>query len=87
MIMQHSIKESMKKLSSKRVAERKKAIKELVRYIHHPEAYLARLSLFYVSIHDPCFTVRNVARQAFYRIGGPPSENMAWEKAYLFRLE
>lgn len=74
----------LEKLSSRKVLERKKAIRELVRYIHHPGGYLARLSLHYVSVHDPSYTVRNIARQAFYRIGGPPSDTHSWDKAYLF---
>ncbi len=74
----------IEKLSSRKVLERKKAIRQLVRYLHHPNGYLARLSLHYVSVHDPCYTVRNIARQAFYKIGEPPSEGDSWDKAYLF---
>lgn len=64
--------------------ERKKAVKELMEYLHHGDAYLARLSLHYVSQHDPSHTVRNLARQAFYRIGNPPEDSQSWERAYIF---
>jgi hypothetical protein len=80
-----NIKDILHRLSSKRVLERKKAIKELTMFLHRKEAYMARLSLHYVSIHDPSYTVRNLARQAFYRIGDPPDEdNHSWDRAYLF---
>jgi hypothetical protein len=82
--MHSEIKIHLEKLSSRKVLERKKAIRELVRYINRPGGYLARLSLHYVAVHDPCYTVRNIARQAFYRIGGPPSDSNTWDKAYLF---
>lgn len=74
----------LKKLSSKSVMERKKAIKEISRYLGHSEGYLARLSLHYVSTHDPCYTVRNTARQAFYKAGIEPSDDTLWDKTYLF---
>jgi hypothetical protein len=82
--MHQEIHNHIEKLSSRKVLERKKAIRELARYIHHPNGYLARLSLHYVSVHDPSYTVRNIARQAFYKIGEPPSEGHAWDRAYLF---
>jgi hypothetical protein len=79
------LKDILHKLSSKRVLERKKAIRELTMLLHRKEAYMARLSLHYVSIHDPSYTVRNLARQAFYRIGAPPEEDdHSWDEAYLF---
>ena len=82
--MQDKIKKSMQKLSSKKVTERKQAIKELIGYLHHKDGYLARLSLHYVSEHDPSYTVRNIARQAFYRIGGPPKNTGTWERTHFF---
>lgn len=72
------------KLSSRKVMERKSAIRALMTHIPRKEGYLARLSLHYVSIHDPCYTVRNLARQAFYRIGEPPPQDQAWDRTYLF---
>ncbi len=74
----------IQRLSSKSVMERKSAVKELARYMAHHDAYLARLSLHYISIHDPSYTVRNIARQAFYKIGSPPSDDHVWDKAYSF---
>lgn len=71
-------------LSSKRVLKRKAAIRELYAHLHSKDAYIARLSLHYVSEHDPAYTVRNIARQAFYRIGAPPSKDATWDKAYVF---
>jgi hypothetical protein len=83
--MKERIKENLRRLSSKKVMERKEAIKALARLLHHQDAYLVRLSLHYVSLHDPSYTVRNLARQAFYRIGEPPSADVhSWERAYLF---
>jgi len=82
--MHDKIKESLHKLSSKKVMERKKALKQVLRHIHHKDAYLIRLSLHYISLHDPSYTVRNLARQAFYRIGGPPDGEQVWEKTHLF---
>ena len=78
----HTIEPILKRLSSKSVMARKQAVKELAR--HLSKDYLARLSLHYVAVHDPSYTVRNVARQAFYRIGEPPSSDVVWDKAYLF---
>lgn len=85
--MHKDIQSIIERLSSKSALERKKAIKELVRHIHREDAYLARLSLHYISVHDPSFTVRNIARQAFYRIGSPPPEDASWDKVYLFKSE
>jgi len=82
--MQDKIKNAIRKLSSKRIMERKQAVKELTEFLKHKDGYLARLSLHYVSEHDPSFTVRNIARQAFYRIGGPPKATGGWERAYHF---
>lgn len=74
----------LEKLSSKSVMERKQAIKRLSAHLHLKDAYMARLSLHYVSEHDPAYTVRNIARQAFYRVGVPPSRDATWDKAYVF---
>ncbi len=71
-------------LSSRSVLKRKEAIKQLSAHLHLEDAYIARLSLHYVSEHDPAYTVRNIARQAFYRIGAPPSRDATWDKAYVF---
>ncbi|MEW6721637.1 MAG: hypothetical protein AB1324_00075 [Candidatus Micrarchaeota archaeon] len=77
----------MRRLSSRRVLERKDAIKALRERLSGEEAYFARLCLQYVSEHDPCYTVRNIARQAFYRISAPPEGDSGWEKAYIFQSE
>ena len=82
--MQSKITATMHKLSSKRAAERKRAIRELLGYITHREGYLARLSLQYVAEHDPCYTVRNIARQAFYRVGSAPPSGAGWETTHAF---
>ncbi len=74
----------MEMLSSKSVLTRRAAIKQLSAHLHMKDAYMARLSLHYVSEHDPAWTVRNIARQAFYRIGVPPARDAAWDKAYVF---
>lgn len=74
----------VEKLSSRSVLERKGAIRQLSAYLHRKDAYIARLSLHYVSQHDPAYTVRNIARQAFYRAGGPPPADGVWDKAYVF---
>lgn len=71
------------KLSSRSVLERRVAIRLLFAHLQGKDAYLARLSLHYVSEHDPAYTVRNIARQAFYRIGQPPAAGV-WDKAYMF---
>ena len=81
--MKDKIKENLHKLSSKSVSERKKAIKTLARLIHHKDAYIARLSLRYVSAHDPSYTVRNLARQACCDSNKEISDH-SWERAYLF---
>lgn len=80
----HEIAELIKGLSSKSVLKRKKAVKKLKCHLHNN--HLARLSLHYVSEHDPSYTIRNLARQAFYSIGSPPPSG-SWEKHYLFHLE
>jgi hypothetical protein len=74
----------MELLSSKSVLTRRVAIRQLSAHLHMKDAYMARLSLHYVSEHDPAWTVRNIARQAFYRIGAPPSKDATWDKAYVF---
>ena len=74
----------VKQLSSKSAIERKKAIMKLKKHLH--KSNLARLCLHYVSEHDPSYTVRNIARQAFYTIGEPPSTG-SWERHHLFQSE
>jgi len=76
--------EAIHSLSSRSVLARKKAIKEMKSHLSHPDAYLARLSLHYISIHDPSYTVRNIARQAFYDIGAAPDGDACWDKSYAF---
>lgn len=78
------LEETILQLSSKSVLARKDAIRQLSKYLHGKDAYIVRLSLHYVSEHDPAYTVRNIARQAFYRIGAPPSRDVIWDKAYVF---
>jgi hypothetical protein len=77
----------LKRLSSRSVMERKAAIRELRRHIRSGGPHIARLSLHYVSEHDPCYTVRNIARQAFYSLHSPPPDAGAWEKVFLFHKE
>lgn len=67
--------------------ERKAAIRELKSRIGQRDAHIARLSLHYVSEHDPCYTVRNIARQAFYSVRIPPPEAGSWERVFLFHKE
>jgi len=74
-------------LSSKRVMERKAAIRRLKAHLSRHDGYIARLSLHYVSEHDPCYTVRNIARQAFYSARGQPPAQGGWEKVFLFQKE
>lgn len=78
------IHELMLRLSSRSVMERKKAIMELKR--HMRKSHMARLCVHYVSEHDPCYTVRNIARQAFYAHTEPPSQG-SWERAFSFHKE
>ncbi|MFH0737430.1 MAG: hypothetical protein V1827_03005 [Candidatus Micrarchaeota archaeon] len=76
----------IQQLSEKSVMKRKRAIIALKAHMHRHDAHLARLCLHYVSEHDPCYTVRNIARQAFYLIGEPPEEG-SWERHHLFHSE
>ncbi len=85
--MKGTILEILEKLSSKSVLERKAAIRELRYYLGHHDGYMARLSLHYVSEHDPSYTVRNIARQAFYRVAAGPPDGGSWERAFLFHKE
>jgi hypothetical protein len=85
--MEDCISTILEKLSSKSVLERKAAIRELKAHIGHGDGYMARLSLHYVAEHDPSYTVRNIARQAFYKIREPPPSAGNWERAYLFHKE
>lgn len=74
-------------LSSRSVTDRKKAIKALKRHICGPHSNVVRLSLHYISEHDPHYTVRNLAKQAFYMAGvAPPPQSAAWERAYAFEV-
>jgi len=73
-------------LTSRSIMERKAAIKLLKRQLR-AGSNLAGISLLYVAEHDPCYTVRNMARQAYYCIGVPPDTRGTWEKAYLFQTE
>jgi hypothetical protein len=68
-------------LSSKRVMERKLAIKLLKKHIG--SSYLAALSLQYVSEHDPCYTVRNIARQTVQPFKST-NDDVVWEKVFSF---
>jgi hypothetical protein len=45
---------------------------------------MASLSLKYVSEHDPCYTIRNIARQALYLGDAAPGAKVTWDKAYMF---
>lgn len=74
----------MRKLSGRSIMGRKAAIKELKAHIR--DERMARLLLHYVSEHDPSYTVRNIARQAFYASGDPP-EQAVWERHFLFHSE
>jgi hypothetical protein len=85
--MKDEISRIVERLSSRSVLERKAAIRELRGYLAHNDGYMARLSLHYVAEHDPSYTVRNIARQAFYKIRSPPPSSGTWEKAYLFHKE
>jgi hypothetical protein len=71
-------------LSNRRVLKRKEAIKRLRAYLHRQDAYLMWLSLHYVSEHDPTYTVRNLARQAFYGAGIPLPKGALWDEAHIF---
>lgn len=73
-------------LASKSVMERKEAIKLLKRHLRQG-SHLAGLSLLYVADHDPCYTVRNIARQAYYCRGTPPDTAGTWETVYKFHSE
>jgi len=84
--MDETISTIIERLSSRSVMARKSAIRDLKRHIGRGDSHLARLSLHYVSEHDPCYTVRNIARQAFYAMCAPPPQG-AWEKAFLFHKE
>ncbi len=75
------------KLSSKRVMQRKAAIKALKARLGGQDGHMARLALHYVAEHDPCYTVRNVARQAFYKVSAPPESGASWERAFVFQSE
>jgi len=73
-------------LTSKSVMARKEAIKLLKRHVREGSR-IAALSLLYVAEHDPCYTVRNMARQAYYCIGEPPDTSGSWETVHIFQSE
>lgn len=73
----------IKMLSSKSVLDRKAAVMELKSELKCGNN-LASLTLYYVSEHDPAYTIRNLARQAFYISGTNPPKSGEWERAYLF---
>lgn len=73
-------------LTSKSVMERKEAIKLLKPHVREGSS-IAALSLLYVAEHDPCYTVRNMARQAYYCIGQPPETSGSWETVRIFQSE
>ncbi len=80
--MERDVHSLIKKLSSRSVLERKRAIKDLANSV--PNSYLTRLSLYYVSTHDPSYTVRNIARQTYAKLGVCHSKGAVWDKSYLF---
>lgn len=82
--MTDKLAEITRMLSSRKVTERKLAIKELKKHIHGPHAHMMRLSLQYISEHDPCYTIRNLAKQAFYTSGIAPPQNGGWERVFVF---
>jgi hypothetical protein len=75
----------MHMLSSGKVMERRAAIRLMKEQMREGKGFLALLSLRYVSEHDPCYTIRNVARQALYIGNAYPESKVLWDKAYLFR--
>ncbi len=75
----------MHMLSSDKVMERRAAIRLLKEQIRDGRGFLASLSLKYVSEHDPCYTIRNIARQALYLCDNAPEAKVTWDKAYMFR--
>jgi hypothetical protein len=85
--MKEKILQILEKLSGRSVLGRKAAIRELRDYLGQHDGYMARLSLHYVAEHDPSYTVRNIARQAFYRVRAEPPDSGSWERAYLFHKE
>jgi len=72
-------------LSSDKVMERRAAIRLLKEQIRQGNSSLASLSLKYVSEHDPCYTIRNIARQALYLSDTAPEAKVVWDKSYMFR--
>lgn len=80
--MHRKILSSLHKLSCKRALVRKQGIKELKG--HLGSNHMARISLHYISEHDPNFTVRTLARRAFFDIAVIPDEPHAWDKTYSF---
>jgi hypothetical protein len=76
--------ESLHMLSSKSVLKRKSAIRILKRQLRNGGSYMTALYLKYIAEHDPCYTVRNIAREALYNSGISPESKVIWEKAYSF---
>jgi hypothetical protein len=74
-------------LSSKSVMVRKEAIRRLKAHLGTENSNIARLCLHYVAEHDPCYTVRNIARQACYKVDEPPEGGASWEKTFVFQSE
>lgn len=85
--MDDTLSRIIERLSSRSVMERKAAIRELKHHIGKGDGFMARLSLHYVAEHDPSYTVRNIARQAFYTQRALPPANGNWERVYLFHKE
>ncbi|MFH1785429.1 MAG: hypothetical protein ABH842_03290 [Candidatus Micrarchaeota archaeon] len=71
----------LKKLSSKSIMRRKEAIKQLKQLVQNNN--LAKLSLNYISEHDPSYTVRNLAKQAI----ASTQKQAVWEKTYVFSTD
>ncbi|NYZ73775.1 hypothetical protein H0O00_01405 [Candidatus Micrarchaeota archaeon] len=82
--MVDDIAEIIRMLSSRSVVERKRAIRELKKHMHGPHSHMLRLSLQYMAEHDPCYTVRNIAKQAFYITGVSMPQNGGWERVFVF---
>jgi hypothetical protein len=73
----------LRMLSSRSVMQRKAAI-TMLRRSPGSGGYLAVLSLRYMAEHDPCYTVRNTARQALYSYNVVPEDGIVWDKSYSF---
>jgi hypothetical protein len=78
--------ELLEKLSSRSVLVRKQAIRELRWHARNSDGHIARLCLHYMSEHDPSYTVRNIAKQAFYQISLIPPSAGGWERVHAFSI-